>query len=195
MIIKVNDHCLYLPFEIYRNSIKFIFIIQHNIFNHVSFVFRVIKSNVYFLFSKDIFTSKIASLLNLERFDAIVICPFNYWLKNVDSTSLQPRITPVSEVKIFTHWFVTDVVISPLQAANEVRQCCVLPFIDLEVSVQARFKSLMSNHFIYLLQEWRAFAVWNSVKQWFCFICSGNYSTDWMSWRKLIGVYAPEFVL
>jgi hypothetical protein len=87
MIIDINNNCGYWLIESERNFIDGIFLTNHNVLDNNRLEVCVVNCSIDLLLSKSIFTSEIASLLNLKLCNGSIGSPFNYGLQNIDTTS------------------------------------------------------------------------------------------------------------
>jgi hypothetical protein len=66
----------------------------------------IVKSHIQLLLPQSVLSSKVADLLNSERFNRLVFIILNNWFQNIQSTSFKPRVAPLEEIKISSHTLV-----------------------------------------------------------------------------------------
>ena len=87
MIVDINNNCGYWLIKCERNFIDGIFLANHNVLDNYRLEVSIVDCDIDLLLSKSIFTSEIASLLNLKLYNGSIGAPFNYGLQNIDATS------------------------------------------------------------------------------------------------------------
>jgi len=142
--IMIDNNSVNWSFEIKGNLCKSIFVAKNNIFNLVSFEVSIIEDSVHFHLSNSVLASKITCLLDSKWFYTEVLIVLKNWLQNVNSGSFGPSITPFFKAEIVSHWFVSWIFMSLVEASDEIWKGGVLPFIFLEILMKACFHGFMT---------------------------------------------------
>ena len=122
------------------------------------------------MFSQTILSSNITWLLNSKCFDTSILIVFYLRLKNIHSATIQPFITPLFKIKIWTHWCITWLIICPCNAVNKIIKNCVLPRILFKILMETFLIYFMTGDFVNLFQESSSFTIWNSIKNSFSYL-------------------------
>ena len=153
-----------------------------------------VKPYVELLESQTVLSSDIKSLLNFQRFELTVL-NFDDWLQDVNARTFKPGITPLSEIEVFAYRFVSAALIRFSEAGDKVGKCCVAPLVSLEVEMEACTHSVVTKDVVKLLQEGRALAVGDSIKERLSLVSGDNLTADWVSRAQAVFRGSPEFVL
>lgn len=106
LITVIDDDSFNWSFEIYLYKSQFLLVANNYVLDQMRFKLCIIYCDIKFLFPKNVFTSQIASLFDLQLLDGIILIILYYWSKNVDSTSEEPLVAPIFESEIRAHRFI-----------------------------------------------------------------------------------------
>lgn len=84
---------------------------------------------------------------------------FDLWFERVDAAVFEPLVAPFFKIELLAHASVVFGIVCLLQGADEVRELRILPLVFLEVVVERFLHSVLTKHFISLLQEGGALAI------------------------------------
>ncbi len=96
MIVDIRDDSNQVSRKIQREIINFSRIRQYKVFSYKYVEIRIKKTDIYFLHSQLILTSKSACLF----YNQTVKCIFDDIFDDVNSTRLEPRSSPFIKVKV-----------------------------------------------------------------------------------------------
>jgi len=150
---------------------------------HESVILQFIKDHTNFLLAKSALPHfGINDLLNGEFFKSIVFTKLSVTLEEIDSTSFEPCIRPLANIKVFSHDFaaIMLLVISFLETWDKVCEFCVFPGVLTEVNMKSILQSILSKNAVYLFEIRCTFTVGNAIKGGIGLVSSLNFAANWM---------------
>lgn len=99
----VHNNSFNWSFEWNLNLSQFFSVTQDDILENMRFQIFIIDSNINFVGSENVLTSKVTGLSYSELFNGFVFVVFNYWFKDIYSTGTEPLVTPSLETEIWSH--------------------------------------------------------------------------------------------
>ena len=138
-VIQIDSNILkILRYRTYIDNSCVFFFTQNVIFYNMELSSLIIQSNIKSLLSQSIFTSKTHRLFNAK------LTIRDIRLKNIDTGSCQPFITPLGQIKIFTETLITRSFLSILHTLYKVRKCSVTPLMLFKINMQTFLHGLVA---------------------------------------------------
>jgi len=154
-------------------------------------LFRI-EANVNALLSVD-FISILAECLSELEACKLTILFFIFINNLIDTLGLKPVLSPLGQIESL---FLLGIfiIVSLLQAANEIREFSVWPLILVKVNFKTISESLPPHKEDELFDHRWTFTISNSINQWFSFICTIAFCLNAMIWWHTITTETPSLV-